>query len=440
MFTSTLHNTKVQTAMVLFLCLGAYGHAEGRGVHSPLPLNSEGDRFKTATRPISKAIGLPLVFEPNLGQTDARVSFLARGEGYTLFLTRREAVVSLRGAQPISIRPTCAQEAHDIQGLEATGGISNYLIGSDPGRWTTNVPNYRKVQYTGVCPGVDVTYYGNPQKLEYDFTLSAWADPRAIQMEYEGAESVRLSATGELIVKTAAGDLVQQKPRAYQLIGGRQVEVAAGYRLTPRNHVEFALAQYDRQHPLVIDPVLVYSTYLGGTGGDSGASIALDAVGNAYVTGAAQSVDFPTTTPLQAQNAGKYDAFVAKISADGATRLYATYLGGESDDFGLGISVDTSGTAYVVGQTNSVHFPVLNSIQAFSGFYDAFVARLNASGTALMYSTYLGGSGSSRPPGSRSMAPATHIYRVGPTQLIFRPRLVRIRLPILARRMPLSLS
>ena len=126
-----------------------------------------------------------------------------------------------------------SQEAHDIQGLEATGGISNYLIGSDLGRWTTNVPNYRKVQYTGVCPGVDVTYYGNPQKLEYDFTLSAWADPRAIQMEYEGAESVRLSATGELIVKTAAGDLVQQKPRAYQLIGGRQVEVAAGYRLTP---------------------------------------------------------------------------------------------------------------------------------------------------------------------------------------------------------------
>jgi hypothetical protein len=248
----------------------------------------------------STLANLPLVFEPNRGQADPRVSFLARGGGYNLFLTRREAVVALHGSAPVRIRPSCAQEPQAIDGLEPTGGISNYFIGNDPARWTTEVPNYRKVQYTGVCPGVDVTYYGNPQKLEYDFTLAAWTDPGTVQVEYEGAESVRLAANGDLVVKTASGELVQHKPRAYQVIGGRQVWVEAGYRVTKGNRVEFAVARYNRRQPLIIDPILVYSTYLGGTGGDTGSAIAVDLAGNAYVTGSTASINFPTANPRQA--------------------------------------------------------------------------------------------------------------------------------------------
>jgi hypothetical protein len=334
-----------------------------------------------------------LVFEPNRGQADPQVSFLARGGGYTLFLTRREAVVAFSGSAPIRIRPSCAQEPQAMDGLEPTGGISNYFIGNDPARWTTSVPNYRKVQYTGVCPGVDVTYYGNPQKLEYDFTLSAGTDPGTVQVEYEGAESVRLAANGDLLVKTASGELVQHKPRAYQVIGGRQVQVEAGYRVTKGNRVEFALARYNRRQPLVIDPVLVYSTYLGGTGGDSGRAIAVDSFGNAYVTGITRSIDFPTASPQQpATGGGLDDAFVAKISANGATKLYATYLGGASDDRGLGIAVDTSGNVYVTGQTSSINFPLMHPMQGVLSFIDAFVTKLNVNG-ALLYSTYLGGSG-----------------------------------------------
>src|SRR5260370_7409697 len=138
-------------------------------------------------------------------------------------------------------------------------------MGNDPARWTTSVPNYRRVRYTGVCRGVDVTYYGNPQKLEYDFTFSAWTDPRSVQVEYEGAESVRVAANGDLVVKTASGELVQHKPRAYQVIGQRQVEVEAGYRLTKRNQVEFALAPYHRPPPLHIHPAPTYFTHLRGS-------------------------------------------------------------------------------------------------------------------------------------------------------------------------------
>jgi hypothetical protein len=365
----------------------------GPGAAAPgSPAKQAAMRSTLSNLPLSN---LPLVFEPNRGQTDPRVSFLARGGGYTLFLTRSEAVVALSGSAPIRIRPSCAQEPQAIEGLEPTGGISNYFIGNDPARWTTNVPNYRKVQYTGVCPGVDVTYYGNPRKLEYDFTLSAWTDPGTVQVEYEGAESVRLAANGDLVVKTASGELVQHKPRAYQVIGGRQVRVEAGYRVTKGNRVEFAVARYNRRQPLVIDPVLVYSTYLGGSGGDTGSAIALDTFGNAYVTGHTLSSDFPTVNPPFQGNQLLDDAFVAKISANGATKVYATYLGGGADDLGLGIAVDTSGNAYVTGQTHSVNFPLMNPFQGTGGgvLSDAFVTKLNASGSALLYSTYLGGSG-----------------------------------------------
>ncbi len=343
----------------------------------------------------STLANLPLVFEPNRGQADPQVTFLARGGGYTLFLTRREAVVAVSGSAPIRIRPSCAQEPQAIDGLEPTGGISNYFIGNDPARWTTKVPNYRKVRYSGVCPGVDVTYYGNPQKLEYDFTLSAWTDPRTVQVEYEGAKSVSLAANGDLVVKTALGDFVQHKPRAYQMIGGRQVEVEAGYRLAKGNakgnRVEFALARYSHDQPLVIDPVLVYSTYLGGSGMDSGAAIAVDSSGNAYVTGSTTSTNFPTASPFQAANATNGDAFVTKISADGSTKLYSSYLGGEAADTGAAIAVDANGNAYITGETSSHTFPVVGSIQAFGGFSDAFITKLNSTGSGLVYSTYLGG-------------------------------------------------
>ena len=349
----------------------------------------------------------PLSFEPNVGQTAPQVNYVAGGNGYALSLTPNEAVLSLRapsasgGANQAGIATTLQMQLvganHDAQpaGADLLAGTTNYLIGNDPSEWHTDVSNYGRVQYSGVYAGVDLAYYGNQQQLEYDFTVAPAADPGAIDLSFQGAQSVSLDSAGNLLLATAGGDVVEHAPVVYQQTDtGRQL-VSAVYELHADGTVGFAVGAYDATQPLIIDPVLSYSTFLGGSGADDGYAIALDSSGNAYVAGETSSTNFPTMSPLQGTNGGgNDDAFVAKINAAGTALDYSTYLGGSGFDAAQGIAVDGFGNAYVTGRTQSTDFPTKNPLQAANaGGNDAFVANLNAAGNALVYSTYLGGTG-----------------------------------------------
>jgi hypothetical protein len=344
---------------------------------------------------ILKLNKLPLVFEPNQGQVDSQVRFLARGGGFTLFLTDREAVMSMKGAQPVRMRLVGGAKPKEFERLEPTGGISNYFIGNDPSKWRTEIPQYKRVKVRGVYPGVDLGYYGAGGKLEYDLLVAPGADASRIEIAYQGVESMRVDEQGDLVLKTEGGELRQQRPKVYQEDNGKRIEVEARYRLHGRKQVAFELARYDRAKPLVIDPVFFYSTYLGGSGADQGNGIAVDGNGNAYVTGTTNSPDFPTAGAVQSAYGGGYsDAFVTKINASGSALIYSTYLGGNGYDPGIAIAVDSSGNAYVTGDTGSSNFPTANPIQGtYLGSHMAFVTKINATGSTLIFSTYLGGSG-----------------------------------------------
>ncbi len=367
---------------------------------------------------------LPLSFEANEGQTDNRVDFLSRGSGYTLFLTPTEAVLALRKpvasnrprrdngtprnaeAEQAPAAPTAvlrmklvgANPSPRVTGLEELPGKSNYFLGNDPDKWHTDVPNYARVQYQDVYPGVDLVYYGNQRQLEYDLVVAPGADPDAIALSFDGVEKLRIDAQGDLVLETAGGEIRQHKPLVYQEVDGIRREIAGSYVLNGGYQVGFQVAAYDAGKPLIIDPVLVYSTYLGGSARDRGRGIAVDAAGNAYVTGTTKSTDFPTANAFQAAFAGNIsddDTFVTKLNTAGNALVYSTYLGGSSFDNGEGIAVDAAGNAYVTGDTESTDFPTVSPFQptfAF-GVVDAFVTKLNTAGSALVYSTYLGGNG-----------------------------------------------
>ncbi|MBI4637856.1 MAG: SBBP repeat-containing protein [Candidatus Rokubacteria bacterium] len=349
-------------------------------------------------------------FEPNEGQADPSVKFLARGRGYGLFLTRTEAVLVLRqrkasSASVVRMKLEGAGAAPEVAGEERLPGKVNYFLGNDPSRWRADVPTYGRVRYRNVYPGVDLVYYGRERRLEYDFVVAPGADPRAIRIAFEGADAVELDARGDLIVRTATGELRLQKPHVYQEIGGKRVAVDGGFTLVREpcdagacerlgRLVGVSVAAYDATEPLIVDPVLIYSTYLGGTLGEDEARIALDALGSLYVTGDTFSTDFPVANAAQASAAGGLDAFVTKLDPTGTVLVYSTYLGGTGHDEGEGIAVDGTGNAYVVGYTQSSSFPTLNPFQpSLGGSQDGWIAKLDPGG-ALVYSTYLGGSGS----------------------------------------------
>jgi hypothetical protein len=343
---------------------------------------------------------LPLRFEANRGQVDAQVRYVSRGPGYSLFLTSGAAVLSLAGEQPgtdavVRMRLLGADPSPRIEGTERLPGHTNYLTGSDPKAWQTNVPSFAGVRYHEVYPGIDVAYHGTQRKLEYDFVVAPRVDPGTIRMQFGGSGSAPvLDRNGDLVIATRGGELRQPRPVVYQQIGGTRRTVPGRYVLHGGGKVGFALGAYDRDRTLVIDPVLSYATFLGAAGADTPGAIAVDTDGNAYVTGSTASTDFPTKNAAQAvKGAGATsDAFVSKLNADGSELVYSTYLGGGDADVGRGIAVDATG-AYVVGSTASANFPTANALQAAKGAgatTDAFVAKLNISG-ALVYSTYLGG-------------------------------------------------
>ncbi len=393
----SIHRIKPLTGVAVLISLGC------AMLSTPAPVSASNgssmNRPKSA--PAARSFSnLPLSFEANQGQTDSQVKFLSRGGGYALFLTPREVVLTLRGPQADSpavlrMRLAGANSAPSVEGVEGLPGKSNYFIGDDPSQWRTAIPQYAKVRYRGVYPGVDLVFYGNQRRLEYDFVVAAGADPAVIEMAYEGVQGMRLTSEGDLILTLSGGEVRHHKPVVYQEVAGVRRPIDGRYVVSGSNRVAFRLARYDADRPLVIDPVLSYSTYLGGKGDDAAFGVAVDSSGNAYVTGKTDSTDFPTASPLRSSSGGRDDVFVAKLNPAGSALLYSTYLGGSSYDRGYGIAVDSSGNAYVTGETWSTNFPVTAGAFQSTGDGDgnAFVAKLNNTGSTLVYSTYLGGRG-----------------------------------------------
>ena len=333
---------------------------------------------------------IPLSFEPNRGQAPAEVRYLARGSSYTLYLACGETVLAPHAQSPLRTRLLGANLSVRITGEAPQVSTSNYFVGSDPRKWHTSVPNYGRVRYSGVYPGIDLLYYGKDGQLEYDWIVSPRADPARIRMIFENTDQLRIDQEGDLVIRAGNNEYRQKRPVMYQDIGGKRVEIAGRWALHGKEG-SFQIGSYDHRKELVIDPPLIYSTYLGGSGLDYKYAIAVDSIGNTYVTGGAGSTNFPTTAPLQSALKGAEDIFVTKISPNGSAKLYSTYLGGGGPDEGRGIAVDVQGNAYITGSAGSIDFPTKNAIQDTpGGSGDAFVAKLNATGWALVFSTYLG--------------------------------------------------
>lgn len=373
--------------------------------------NSHANKLSPSGRSqLVKSYGkMPLSFVANSGQMGPKVHFVSHGPGYELFLTAKGPVLSLvknsidksGGAERVP-----ASAAHSIvrmklvganpsrrgQGFDELPGKFNYFIGNDRRKWRTSVRSYGKVRYRNVYSGVDVVYYGNQQQLEYDFIVSARASVSRIQMALTGVNSIKIDESGNLVLSTPAGTIQQRKPVAYQDVNGERRLVSASYRVN-KNKISLKVGAYDKRLPLIIDPALIYSTFLGGSDFEEGLGIAVDAQGNAYLTGATSSTNFPTAFPAQSLKDNFNDAYVVKLSADGTTLIYATYLGGNGDDIGNAIAVDPQGNAYVVGVTGSGSFPItFGAVQSMrGGSVDGFLTKLDVTGSSLVYSTFLGG-------------------------------------------------
>jgi MYXO-CTERM domain-containing protein len=342
-----------------------------------------------------------LQFEENRGQFDARARFVARQRGLTVFVTDAGAVMTLRArgsSAPVVVRLA----VHDglagarSEPRDRLPTRSNYFLGNDPHRWRTDVPSFASVVQHGVRPGVDLVYHGGDGgRLEYDFVVAPGASPD-VSIDVDGADALHVAADGTLEIRLPGGVLRQPPPVVYQEVDGRRRTLRAAYRLAGRSRVGFLVAKYDRTRPLVIDPVVMYSTYLGGSGGDFAEyQAAVDGNGSVYVVGSTSSTNFPTTNAMSSALNGTEDGFVAKLTPAGDAFAYATYLGGSGVEEVYGVAVDGSGAAYLAGRTTSADFPTKNPIQAYAGTVgngsDAFVTKLTPAGNALVYSTFLGG-------------------------------------------------
>jgi hypothetical protein len=400
-------------ALVVLLSLPGLVSAQGTWTAKTPPPQGQTNQALTKAEKVH-VLGVydvrPLSFETNVGQIDPRVRFLSRGNGYTLFFTLTGAVLSLsrpiershigqkrdlRTAQSSVLRIELlrANRKSQISGIDELPGKSNYFVGNDPKKWHRNVPTFSKVKYRNVYPGIDLTYYGNQRQLEHDFLVWPGADPDSIVLEFQGTDKLEVDAQGGLVLHTSLGAIRQSRPFVYQNIGGRQRQIACAYVLKSERQVGFQLEAYDASRPIVIDPVLSYSTYLGGSGYDNGIGIAVDSAGSAYVTGQTDSSNFPTANAAQSAIGGGFDAFVTKLNPTGSGLVYSTYVGGSGQDGPGDITVDASGNAYITGGTTSTNFPITAAFQSTygGGGADAFVTKLGPTGSNLVYSTYLGG-------------------------------------------------
>lgn len=343
---------------------------------------------------------LPLSFEENLGQTDPAVRFLSRGSGYTLFLTEKDAVLSLvssdkdREARNTAVRMSFAGASANTK-VTAAGVQPNqttYLSGK-ASQSRTGIRNYARVAYNNLYRGIDAVFYGNQRQLEYDFIVSPGADPRQIRLAFEGIGGLTVADDGNLVIRTSLGDIRQLRPVAYQTVNGRRRTVDARYAVHD-GEVHFEIARYDHKKPLIIDPVLLWSTHLGETGLDQANAIAIDSAGAAYVVGYTASANFPAVYRFTSvPRGGASDAFITKYTTAGVV-VYSTFIAGDGNDQALSVAVDSTGAAYVCGLTDSVRFPLVTPFQnIIGGGTDGFVLKLTPPGDQLVFSTYFGGFG-----------------------------------------------
>jgi hypothetical protein len=383
-----------------------------------------------------------------VGQADAQARYLARSSGGTLAFTLSGVVLTFPAPGDTKPRPAGGapllgkdKESTELSRLRlefvgsspsasigagaALPGKVNYLKGKDPAWWHTGVPTSSGITYSGLYPGVDLSYSGNDGQLKGTYTLAPGADPDAIRWRYSGAQSVTVDQAGDLQItldnsklKTQNSKLTERAPQTWQEIGGQRVVVSSRYAIQADGSIGFQLGAYDRSRALTIDPTITYSTYLGGFYGDSASSIALDPQGNIYIAGSTISSDFPIAgSPVQPNWGGQYDAFVSKVSADGSTLVYSSYLGGDGEidggDFGSFVSVDASGNAIVAGYTDAADFPTTPGAYqtTFEPNDDLFISKLNPTGSGFVFSTYYGGG--VLEPGGFTVDAAGNIYFTG---------------------------
>ncbi len=369
-------------------------------------LSTEETIATTAEAKLASAYGnLPLSFEPNRGQADKQVSFLARGPRYTLFLSATEALLSLHNSaensEGVRMKLVGANPATKLAGERELQGKSNYMIGSDRRKWQANIPTFASVRGERVYPGIDVVYYGTDQRrLEYDFVVSPGADFGRIRLMFEGPQELSVDTDGSLRLKLPSGEVVQPAPVIYQEINGQRHVVNGHYVLAGGNEVTFEIGDYDRTRTLVIDPQIVYASYHGGSATDKAEGIAVDASGQAYIVGSTDSVDMRMQSALQGPREPS-DVFVVKINAAGTDVIYSTYIGGSSSDVGNAIAVTSDGKACITGLTSNDFiendYPTTSSAYQQNGFFlsyrgkDSIVTVLNPGGNSLAYSSFFAG-------------------------------------------------
>ncbi|MEW5795213.1 MAG: SBBP repeat-containing protein [Candidatus Zixiibacteriota bacterium] len=399
--------------MILLLFLGA-ALLVGADVALAQPQGGPDNLHESA---VSALASMPLAFTENAGQWDSQVLYRANAgdmaiwitsDGVTYQLARRSEELAsgydpgAPGTPPASVETRLLRSV--LVGANPRPGVSrerrmaytcNYFLGNDPGLWRTDVPNYESVVVTDVYPGIDLAFYGNGRRMEYDFRVSARADHARIRIEYQGADSLAITSDGALEITSGWGKLRELAPVVYQEVGGKRKAISGRYQFHDKHSFGFLLGpEYNPALPVVIDPVLVYSTYLGGTSNDAGRGIAVDSAGAVYIAGETFSSNFPTMNPLQPTRLGYLSAFVTKLSSSGNSLVYSTYLGGSVTDAASAIAVAADGSAIVAGFASSSDFPTHNPLQGQygGGVADAFIAKLSSQGNSLLYSTYLGGS------------------------------------------------
>ncbi|MGH8492145.1 MAG: SBBP repeat-containing protein [Moraxellaceae bacterium] len=415
-----LSDWRLRGVLGLVVVAGGLGWMASSQLPAHSPLSSWPARVLTALSPTATPAALkaslladygktPLHFEPNVGQTRQDVKFLAQGGGYTLFLTSNEAVVRLSrdGDKPaatvLRARLEGANPSPRVSGQQPQASYSNYFIGNDPQQWHSGVAHYGRVHYSSVWPGIDLVYYGNQRQLEYDFIVQPGANPGLIRMSWHGADNLFIDNDGNLIAETSLGPVRQHKPVIYQTIKGQRKTVEGRYALSGRQ-VSFALGDYDHKAALVIDPVLVYSTYLGGGSLEEFnlTGIAVTARGSAYVAGYTDDTNYPITDgALQPSRKAGHNTVVSRLGYTGASLVYSTFIGGSRPDMASSIAVNAAGEAFVAGSTQATDFPLTpspglpyKSQNTNSNGTTGFITKLAADGKSIIYSTYLGGNGS----------------------------------------------
>ena len=381
----------------------------GLGATGWLGLSATAAMAQSAMMPAS----LPLYFEANQGQVDSPAQFIARGRDSQFLISSDAAQFVLCkmtasrafSARAVRMQFVGANGRAQISGAEKLSGKINYLVGNNPARWQTGVATFAKLQIGEIYSGVNLTYYGNQRQLEYDFTVAPGVDSGVIKIHFDGADNISISPAGELVLNLGDSQIRQPQPFIYQTANGARQEISGGYKMLDAHTVGFAVGSYDHGLPLVIDPILSYSTYFGGTADDFAWKVAVDTNGFVYVTGGTLSAKLGTVGAFQTNYAGGTytgDAFVAKFSNNGSNLVYYTYLGGSQDDIADSLALDNAGDVFLTGFTDSPDFPTNNALfpkipghSYPGGLYngDAFIAELDSTGSHLVYSTYLGGSG-----------------------------------------------